>query len=67
MTLNSFSEKAKWRQKPLIRINLRCTSSSIDRACLEKKSVRKDEKTLFWPPSIITRLGTKSMGNKTAQ
>ena len=42
--------------------------SGIDRACLEeKKSARKDVKTLFWPPSIIACFLTKSTGNKAEQ
>ena len=42
--------------------------SAFNRPCsLAEKSVRKDEKTLFWPPPIIALLVTKSTGNKTAQ
>ena len=37
----------------------------IDRASLAEKSVRKDEKTLCWPPLLITHLVTKSSGKKT--
>ena len=36
-----------------------------DRTGIGKKSARKDEKTLFWPPSIIACLVTKPRGNET--
>ena len=41
--------------------------ATIDHASLAEKSARKNEKTLCWPPPLITHLVTKSMGNKTAQ